>query len=281
MSLQYGSLNEVWPKSDKSDKSDKSSSSKSQKKEKSQVKEKFMNPSYRADQSDMNYACKNFGICPPAYQYQAPPLAPAPMAPAVPSDTASAPEGSIEGFSMGGSSFAAKCEPLPTVSYSIYDKEYGSVMGKKIEETNAALGITQADLMSAPNGDLDMELHEYMQNVDMSVYSQKAEPSSIPKTSQSAGGLGVGAQMVPSKPNTSTVPISVPAPADKIAAGPAPVREKATFKSIMFEIAVFALFGIFIIFILEQIFRLGVMMGMKQTATFLQPFMDYAETLAD
>lgn len=240
-------------------------------------------PNYSSQQSDQNYACRNYGICPPGYT---PPPPPPPK---------------IEGFD---GSYQSTCE---SVELPRYGQEAGPEILAKMQEMNGLMEMTQADFqrfslpqpkqpLGALSGDMiDEELSSYLQETGgSSVRSQSANPPYLSQSTSSfpgAAAITTKPPMYESKPveaKDKDEPVAQSQTGDKCpdpcspCPSPCPAcPPRLDRMGMLMEVGMFVLAGILVIFLLEQIFRMGIMMGMKQTTQFLTPFMDYANSVSD
>ena len=249
-------------------------------------------PAYSAQQSDLNYACKNYRICPPGY--------------------------TVEGFD-GGSSMAAPAsgqDDCPPMVLPMLGQDLSDQVKKDINKTVYALDITQADLqgldirkvgdrMSSkqlPNklygeNDIDDELSAYLADADYPLLRASTSvpaPGSLtstptptpitgPSSSQAKGSSPQGSTRtyypVPGSSDDTKSPNCINLSCPKC---PTPLPPKKQIDPMVrwMELGMFALAGILIIFLLEQILRMGILIGMKQTTKFMEPFMEYAQSVA-
>lgn len=212
---------------------------------------------YRGQANDYTYACQNYGICAPVEPFQdtLPPV-------------------------------KATCGiPAPTYQYPLSPEEKKriqtaiEVQNREFGGSNRALPNQVPPFSKKPvEGYVDEELEDYL-----SVNDLKATPATKPIAITPVRG-------VPEEEETEPTPYEKSAAAVKnLSTVKEPPKKETVLKSYysplfgtateekpktnMFDILIYIATGILLILLLEQLYRLAVLIGMQQTVRILEPYL--------
>lgn len=261
-----------------------------------QIRDNFVggmrdNVAYKSQATDNDFYCRTYGVCTTPETRTIP--KPNPDAPTtgriVEGFTSAAPTGTCK---LGSNSAPLRYEyPMSPEAKEAYDRALK--LSLSMDERATATAPIQAEMRTADLTDLkgyeDEDLDKYLQTKDM-----KAAPISIPTT---VAAVPPGREAQPYDPKDSPFAKAIqhfskeenkvpqvikenmaaadPASASATSAAAA-VLGLGTNKDSIWDIVVFVLVGLLVIFLCDQLFRLGVMMGMRKTVELLEPFLEKA-----
>ncbi len=240
--------------------------------------------SYKSQATDNDFYCRTYGVCT------------TPDTKPVPKPNPNAPTtGRLEGFTgagprdgtckLGSSSQPLRYEyPMSPEAKEAYDRAVKTSL--TMDERATATMPIEGQMRTADLTDLkgyeDEDLDKYLQTKDMKAAPMVSTPAPLapgrleavpydPKDSPFAKAI----QYFNKEENKIPQVMKENMAADTPRAVAAPIVTTPS-KDAMWDIAVFVIVGLLIIFLCDQLFRLGVMMGMRRTVELLEPFLEKA-----
>lgn len=237
--------------------------------------------SYAAQATDNDYYCRTYGVC------TTPDKKPIPVPnPDVPTT------GRLEGFTADGTcKYGSDSRPLryeypmSPEAKAAYDKAVKLSLSSDLQATATTPVEAQmrtAD-MSQVKGFEDEDLDKYLQTKDMKAAPLISTPAPLisekssdalpydPKESPFAKAIQHFSKEENKVPLVLKENMAAPSPA---AAAQPTLLPSSNDK--LWDLLLLVLAGVLIIFLCDQLFRLGVMMGMKKTVQLLEPFLEKA-----
>lgn len=237
------------------------------------------NVSYASQGTDNDYYCRTYGVC------TTPPPKPVPTPnPSVPTT------GRLEGFTtqggctMGSDNRPLRYEyPMSPEAKEAYDRAVKLSLSSDSRATATAPVEAQMRVadMSNVKGYEDEDLDKYLQTKDMKASPMISTPAPIaptkldtvpydPKESPFAKAI----QHFAKEENKVPMVLRENMAAENPVPVTAPIKQVPTSNDKMWDLLLIVLAGVLIIFLCDQLFRLGMMVGMKRTVLILQPFLE-------
>lgn len=226
---------------------------------------------YKSQATDNDFYCRTYGVCTTPDEKR------------VPKPNIDAPTtGRLEGFAntckLGSDSASLRYEyPMSPESKEAYDRALK--LSLSMDERATATAPIEAQMRTADLTDLkgyeDEDLDKYLRTKDMKAAPMVSTPAPL-----APGRL----EAVPYDPKDSPFAKAIQhfnKPENKIrenlaADAPVNVAIPTANKDAIWDIVVFVLVGLLVIFLCDQLFRLGVMLGMRRTVELLEPFLEKA-----
>lgn len=236
--------------------------------------------SYAAQATDNDYYCRTYGVCTTPEKKPVP--KPNPDAPTT---------GRIEGFTSegtckyGSDSRPLRYEyPMSPEAKAAYDRAVKLSLESDLQTTATipVEGQMRTVDMSGVKGYEDEDLDKYLQTKDMKAAPMVSTPAPLvpgkleavpydPKDSPFAKAIQHFNKEENKVPQVLKENMAASAPA-----APRAVPSSPASNDKMWDLLLLVLAGVLIIFLCDQLFRLGVMMGMKKTVELLEPFLEKA-----
>lgn len=243
------------------------------------------NVSYKSQSTDNDYYCKTYGIC--SIPQNKPVPKPNPDVPTT---------GRIEGFTNPGAGSCTNNAPLryeypmSPEAKAAYERALKTSFDSDVVATSTLLVEPQARKadMEGVMGYEDEDLEKYLQTKDMKaapmltvpVSNMNAQPYD-PKESPFAKAMQHFQKEENKVPAVLKENLAADAPTSTPQQAPQSHFEKVanTIMSkrgdfMVWDLIVVILIGILVIFLCDQLFRIGVMVGMRKTVQLLEPFLE-------
>ncbi len=228
---------------------------------------------YKSQATDNDFYCRTYGVCTTPEERR------------VPKPNVDAPTtGRLEGFTSGTCKLGSDSAPLryeypmSPEAKEAYDRALK--LSLSMDERATATIPIEAQMRTADLTNLkgyeDEDLDKYLRTKDM-----KAAPTPAPLAPSPSEAVPYDPKDSPfakAIQHFSKEENKVPQVIRENMAADAPVSRMipAQSKDAIWDIVVFVLVGLLVIFLCDQLFRLGVMLGMRRTVELLEPFLEKA-----